>query len=815
MSSSNGSNACRPARSAQPTNSAERLGRVSLAAVIFTWGIQAIVTQSLILRESMVLMAGSEFAWGIVLFAWLLGVAVGGAVGARLPRPADQARCRLALLIALLALNCAAVAELWLFRGARAFLDVGPGEFLPLTKIVTTAIVFVTPTSFCVGCAFPLACAIGRNTSGPYLSFGAIYALESAGSLVGGAAFSFWAVEALSPIQTALLAGALNSTACAAWCWRARKFAARHGSLGLAILALALGAAGIALLAGERLNASLILRRWKLIAPGYELVAEAESRYQNLALGRRGGQYSLYCDGQLSADFPDPYTFGPLAHFYLCQHPAPQHVLLLGGGAEGLLAQILLHPVEQVDYVETDPRQISLLQPFLPEVDREALADPRVRVHHLDARYYIKTQTDRFDLVIARLPEPTSALRARFFTDEFFAELRRACRKEAVLCLTAAAAPGELTPRSREYLATLQATLKRHFPHIIISWGDPAQVLAATSHGLLTSNPDQLAARYLQRGVDSPLFDPAWFFGATDWLEPAKLKRRAAELASAERVELSTDLRPIIYVQRLILWEAATGKSELLSRLRNLPLLAVVGTLAAAAILTIIWSRGRNDSGASSWQSGIVSLAVATTGFATMALSLVWLFAFQSLYGYVYGRIGWIVALFMGGLVVGCLLAARLRRPWHSLIAVDVLLSVLAASAPITISALSAAPSTPTLLRLVEVCISVLVFATGLLGGATFPLAASLLVAPEGAQATLAAENVGSQRSLAAGKIVAADHAGACLGAILCGVLLVPVFGTPATAAILCGLKLASALLLFTGGRPSASAGHRPAHDTA
>ena len=35
-------------------------------------------------------------------------------------------------------------------------------------------------------------------------------------------------------------------------------------------------------------------------------------------------------------------------------------------------------------------------------------------------------------------------------------------------------------------------------------------------------------------------------------------------------------------------------------------------------------------------------------------MSIIWLFAFQNLYGYVYQRIGWIIAMFMGGLVIGC-----------------------------------------------------------------------------------------------------------------------------------------------------------------
>ena len=51
---------------------------------------------------------------------------------------------------------------------------------------------------------------------------------------------------------------------------------------------------------------------------------------------------------------------------------------------------------------------------------RSALDDPRVCVHNVDPRYFVKTQADRFDLVIARLPEPMSALRARLYTVEFF-----------------------------------------------------------------------------------------------------------------------------------------------------------------------------------------------------------------------------------------------------------------------------------------------------------------------------------------------------------------------------------------------------------
>jgi len=356
----------------------------SLVLLVLAWGIQAIVTQSLLLREALVLMSGSEFAWGVVLFAWLLGVAIGAAAGGR--AAGRLARGDFALVLVLLLLTAVTCADLWVFRGARAWLGVQPGELLPLATAALSAMLFVSPAGALVGLAFPLACRIVESDCGlrtadyglpsPQSSvlspsspgvgpLGWVYAIESLGSLIGGAVFSFWAVEHLAPIQTALLCGALTATASAALL-----------RVSLFPLLIAVACATVTVTSGNALDRRLVDRRWRTIAPGYELCAQAESKYQNLAVGRRAEQYTLYCDGQVSADFPDPYTFVPLAHFWMCQHPAPRNVLLLGGGAEGLLSEVLRHPVDRVDYVEPDPRQIEIITPYLREPDRVALADP-------------------------------------------------------------------------------------------------------------------------------------------------------------------------------------------------------------------------------------------------------------------------------------------------------------------------------------------------------------------------------------------------------------------------------------------------------
>ncbi|MBN2562307.1 MAG: hypothetical protein JXQ75_15385 [Phycisphaerae bacterium] len=830
-----------------------RRRRIGLGVLVVAWGLQAIVMQSLLVREALVLMFGSEFAWGIVLFAWLLGIAVGAAAGGW--AAGRLRRADVALVAVLMALSVAACAELWVFRGARAWLGIGPGELLPLAKTALAAMLFISPASALLGMAFPLACRIagggdeakrrtqdrgtgaspqpqspdrrcqkdaGRchdgtathpETAGP-IGVGPIadiYALESIGSLVGGAAFSFWAVEHLAPIETAMLCVAITAAASAGFL--AATARGRFGPILLTVVAVA--SLVLTVLAGRELNRRLVLRRWRNVAPGYELCAEAESKYQNLAVGRRLDQFTLYCDGHVTADFPDPYTYVPLAHFWMCEHPAPRHVLVLGGGAEGLLAEILRHPIEHVDYVEPDPRQIGLIEPYLPEADRRAIHDQRVTVHHVDARYFVKTQRSRFDLVIARLPEPTSALRARFYTDGFYGELRRAMTGRSVLCTTVAAAPADLPRATADYVASIRATLERHFPYVTVGWGDTAQVLAATASGLVSTDPAELARRYAHLGIQSPFFHPL-MFEATDQLDPEKLQARAEQLDAAANVEISTDMRPVVYVQRLALWEQMTSgqAGRVIGQLRSVswPMLTTALAVIAAVTLIACRLRSRSQTGLKSadlnpWASGVIVLSVGTTGFATMALSVVWLFAFQNLYGYVYSRIGWIIALFMAGLVIGCWLISRrskrfddaangkdatcdVRRAghetlWRRLIAVDVLIALLALAVPFVLPVLGDLQDSRSAFVLVEWAVSIMVGLTGILCGAAFALAGGLQLALTGRVDT------------AAGSVVGADHAGACLGALLTGILLVPVFGTAAAAYLLVGIKVCSAVLLL------------------
>ena len=141
------------------------------------------------------------------------------------------------------------------------------------------------------------------------------------------------------------------------------------------------------------------------------------------------------------------------------QHPNPRHVLLIGGGAEGLIGEILKHPIETLDYVELDPKLLILLDPYLSSEAKQALNDPRVSTFYADGRYYVK-QTDRFyDIVILNLPDPTNAMLNRFYTLEFFQELRRILNPRGIV-ITELSSSLHLQEKAVNYAGSLYKTLR-------------------------------------------------------------------------------------------------------------------------------------------------------------------------------------------------------------------------------------------------------------------------------------------------------------------------------------------------------------------
>ena len=239
---------------------------------------------------------------------------------------------------------------------------------------------------------------------------GAVYLLEALGSAAGGVLAGLVLVERVGPLQIAWALGRRRRCSAAWWLPSAPGNRSRwaHSACGR----------GWPSGSFRALDAVSVARSWS----GFKLLAVRNSAYGNLAVVENGGSRSLYENGLVLFTAPDPAAAEEAVHYALLAHPAPRHVLLIGGGVNGSLAQALQHPsIQDIDYVELDPAVLDLARLYFPEFWNPVAADPRVRVHVTDGRWFLKTGSGRYDVIIVNLPDPQTAQLNRFYTLEFFA----------------------------------------------------------------------------------------------------------------------------------------------------------------------------------------------------------------------------------------------------------------------------------------------------------------------------------------------------------------------------------------------------------
>lgn len=87
--------------------------------------------------------------------------------------------------------------------------------------------------------------------------------------------------------------------------------------------------------------------------------------------------------------------------------PHPRNVLILGAGAGNDVAAALRHGAQHVDAVELDPIILQLGRQFHPE---DPYKSPNVTAHVNDARAFLKTTRNKYDLVVFAFLDSTTLL---------------------------------------------------------------------------------------------------------------------------------------------------------------------------------------------------------------------------------------------------------------------------------------------------------------------------------------------------------------------------------------------------------------------
>jgi spermidine synthase len=783
--------------------------RVHILPAMFCLGIFSVLAQVTFVREMLVAFFGNELSIGAILSCWLLGISLGAFsarfVGRRV-RHSRHTRWLLAFLLVVVAVMLPA--QMLAVRVIRAALGVPMGEYASFGAIALSAFAIFLPTCFSIGLFFPFACEVlaasGRRS--PASAVSRIYAFEAAGSMLGGAALSYLLLPVLTPYRVALLAGAIafGATATVAPRRAARLLAALLGAglVTLSVLYPGFVRSAEAWTIETRWRAFGVLRPHGDTGPRVRLVASDNTIYQNLAVTESEGQYALYGNGQVMFVFPDKYGYEHVVHFAMAQKPDARRVLLIGGNPVGDIPELLKYPLERLVHVDLDPGVAAIVTRVVPDQVAPLRKDPRLTMVTQDAPRYVAGCAETFDVILIHAPEPTTTAANRFYTREFYGNVRRILAPRG-FAYTAVTSAVRLQSAATDLGGTVYKTLKQVFPVVLVTAEARNRFFAGSQSSGLTFDRRTLTERSAGADIRTEFFQPKYYFRGADEITPEKTDYVADRFSSAAG-PLNTSLQPVTYFYSLLLWSRFSGSAveKLLTAMRGTnyrtPAIGLIGLGIVCLFVgaTVAMTRHGKGQAGNGWSRLMAGTLIGTTGFCAMALEILLIFVFQALYGYVYTRIGLIVAMFMLGLVLGApsgrfLAGGGRRRCWISLASLELLLLLFALGVP----RLAAAGALPGGTRWIEPAIYIAVALAGWTVGAEFPLGNRLFCDAGGTVRTAAAITDGS------------DHVGAAIGAAVVGVILVPVFGISASCVVLAALKCAGLFLLAAAVVPLVKGG--------
>jgi spermidine synthase len=757
-----------------------------IATLYFLLGAFSLVFQTILLREFFTVAAGNEISFAITLGGWLLGVGAGsfcsGLLSARLRHTANA-------LPWVIVLMC--VSAPLLLIGVRCLQQISAvpqGSLMPLSRTFWLVPLLTIPFSFFSGFVFPLAIKLEPD---PYLSdkqkMVRAYIWECLGALAGGVAYTFWLLEKFNSVLIIALftLPLLLGSAFVVFLEKRSKALATHFLLlAFNLYAILAGGAG-------KLDSWLVQQRWRGLSAA-TWVESRDSKYQSLQLGLSYGQYCLYSNGQLATIFPDDDQQRIQAAEIITQHPQPRRILIIGEGASGLAEHLLQYKIISLTAVEMDGEFLDLILDHLPASAIKSLRDSRLSMPVLDGRRFVieaarrqSNPENRFDLVYLHQPDAWTAQLNRYYTREFFMDLKAIMTSDGVVAMRLTSAENYASEITSAYTATIYHTLKSVFQSIAVAPGPVNFFFASSAPASVSTDPGVLAERYNRLAY--PPANLEAIFGSLYPDEKTRFSKNALEQYPVPN--LNRDQRPIAYFlcSRLLGWTSGSpllGLFDFFEKMKFSNLLMFIILLLFPAVLWVLLRRKRAPGNFS------ILLAAASGGFAGLSFEILTIFTFQNIWGYVYRTIGLLIAAFMLGMGLGAFLIGRYLRKKQ--LSQKKARKILAGNQLLlAVASLTCLPLISIFAKMSGSSGQILLFSwlgsMGFLVGAILPLGLHIC----------GLESTAKQ----AGLLNAADYLGGTIGALVMASFFLPLYGSANSLLIIAVPALTAALLLLLEAR--------------
>jgi spermidine synthase len=415
-----------PNTAAAPPPPASR--RSSIHLVIALSGMSALGAEVVWTRLLSLLLGPTVYTFSVILAVFLIGLGVGSSVGAMLARLSPRPRfllgiCQLAL-VAAIAWSACALALCLPYWPVDPSLTLRPGVTFQIDLM--RCIFAIAPATLLWGASFPLALAAVAESRDidPARLVGGVYAANTAGAIIGALAFSMIAIPWIGTQQAQRVMIAI--AALAALIALARR--------PLATLAWLFVIAAIAMPLAWSVHAV----PWQLVAYGrYLMTTSEDARILYVGEGTNStvavtegfdGVRNFHVAGKIEASTEpqDMRLQRMLGHLPALLHSAPRSVLIVGCGAGVTAGSFVTYPeIEKITICEIEPLVPPLADRYFGQQNYHVVHDPRVRIVFDDARHFVLTTPDKFDIITSDPIHPWVKGSATLYTRQYFETCKR------------------------------------------------------------------------------------------------------------------------------------------------------------------------------------------------------------------------------------------------------------------------------------------------------------------------------------------------------------------------------------------------------
>lgn len=699
-----------------------------LNTVFFFSGFIALIAQTILLREMLVVFQGNELSIGLILSHWLLGVAFGSLTAGQIKK--NNAKIMGGSFIGI---GVYLPAAFYVVRSLRQILHLFPGEGIPLLTLIGSSFLILLPLSFLTGTQFSLGVRCAEKASSRPSA--KIYFLESLGYLFGGIMFTYIFLVSLNSSQIILIQVLL--------------------CLISAILLLSAGT--IRMILGVVITGLIVFlpktadymekRSINNLYSGYDIIEVINTPYGQAAVVEREKEKYLFYNGIPVFSFPDPEIekaeeFGYLSLLF---HREPEKVLLIGGAGK-YINEILNYGVRHLDYAEIDPYLVKLREKYWSQ----GLNDHRLSVHYSDGRKFLRQSKEKYEAILIAVPYPVNLSLNRYFTAEFFSLIKENLRPDGIVSLTFPETGVYADRNILQLLSSIGSAIRQTIPYIKMVPGDTTLLLACSQPFAETG---EIRNRFLNRGLKTKFISDKYIDYRFEQGKENRLKEQV-DIISKPYTYSNRDFVPGALLYSLEYWQSIFAPKTVKVYKSFIKYSWVLWIIAG---LFFIYGK-----------TGFGGMAF-TTGVSAMGLQMLSIWGLQVFCGSIYHWIGLLTAVFMAGIALGSYF--RYSDSPKTLLIMEILFCLWTAAWWMLIKNS----------LIVWQMFFIFSAGSGFLLGAEFSLIISAC-----------SNVTKSRESVFSSKIYAADLLGGWMSAILGGMILIPAWGFEKTILLILALKLIS-----------------------